>query len=49
MMIYFGEKPHQCRFCDMAFSVKGDLVRHMAMHKEEKPYPCSDCDKTFSV
>ena len=26
----------------MTFTVEGDIVRHMVIHKEENPYPCSD-------
>ena len=49
MFRHSGYKPHQCRFCDMAFPVEGDLVRLLTIHKEEKAYPCSDYGKTFSV
>ena len=36
-------------FCDITFSVEGDHVRHIIIHKEERPYSCSYCDKTFLV
>ena len=29
-------------FFYMAFTVEGDIVRYMAIHKGENPYPCSD-------
>ncbi|CAL4130335.1 unnamed protein product [Meganyctiphanes norvegica] len=43
-----GEKPHQCRQCDKAFSRKSDLIQHHTTHTREKPYKCSQCAEAFS-
>lgn len=40
-----GVRPHQCKFCEAAFTTSGELVRHIRYrHTHEKPHRCPDCD-----
>ena len=40
-----GVRPHQCKFCDAAFTTSGELVRHIRYrHTHEKPHRCNECD-----
>ncbi|KAJ6220840.1 hypothetical protein RDWZM_006652 [Blomia tropicalis] len=40
-----GVRPHQCNFCDAAFTASCALVRHIRYrHTHEKPHRCKECD-----
>jgi len=41
------EKKHICEFCNLGFSQKCDLRRHVMIHTGERPWPCQICDKKF--
>uniref|UniRef100_A0A667ZMM1 C2H2-type domain-containing protein n=1 Tax=Myripristis murdjan TaxID=586833 RepID=A0A667ZMM1_9TELE len=43
-----GEKLWSCSVCGTNFQRKGNLNRHMMMHKGEKPFSCSVCGKHFT-
>ena len=48
--IHSGDKPmapFKCDVCDLRFSWKGSLTRHLKMHSEERPFECAVCDKRF--
>lgn len=41
------EKKHLCEYCNVGFSQKCDLRRHVMIHTGERPWPCEICDKRF--
>ena len=41
------EKKHICEYCNLGFSQKCDLRRHIMIHTGERPWPCEICDKKF--
>lgn len=45
-----GEKPFTCPmlFCNVAFSFKGNLIRHIESHCGIKRFECSECGQRFS-
>ena len=47
--MHTGEKLFQCNICDISFSIKGTLKRHIeSVHEGKKPFKCSECDAAFS-
>ena len=48
-LIYIGEKPFSCKYCDKSFSVRSTLVVHERNHTGEKPFKCKHCGKAFAV
>lgn len=44
-----GEKLHACHVCQMKFTKRNHLVRHMQVHAKEEnvQHVCDICDKTF--
>ena len=42
-----GNKPYQCSYCDIVYSMKSKLKMHMRTHTGKKPYQCNQCDKAF--
>ena len=46
--IHSGEKPHQCKYCEMYFANASNLRKHERTHTGEKPYQCKICNKTFN-
>ena len=43
-----SEKTHQCEFCGLLFSQRGNLISHIRIHTGEKPFTCSICNKRFA-
>ena len=43
-----GEKPYQCSKCDIRFTHRRILNRHMYLHTGKKPYQCEVCKKSFT-
>ncbi|KAH3829215.1 hypothetical protein DPMN_131209, partial [Dreissena polymorpha] len=41
------EKKHICEYCNLGFSQKCDLRRHVMIHTGERPWPCPTCNKKF--
>ncbi|CAL4221457.1 unnamed protein product, partial [Meganyctiphanes norvegica] len=51
LRIQSGGKSFQCSNCDMSFSNKSNLIRHVKAHTGAtggKPYQCSHCKMSFS-
>ena len=46
--VHTGEKPFQCKQCDMSFRWLCHLNTHQRVHTGEKPFVCKQCDKSFS-
>ncbi|XP_034058958.1 oocyte zinc finger protein XlCOF8.4-like [Gymnodraco acuticeps] len=42
------KKPFSCSVCKKAFSMNGNLKKHMRIHTGEKPFSCSVCTKSFA-
>jgi uncharacterized Zn-finger protein len=41
--------PSVCKFCDKAFSLNGNLTKHIqSVHLKQKPFVCATCDRAFS-
>ncbi|KAJ0055634.1 hypothetical protein NL108_006503 [Boleophthalmus pectinirostris] len=38
---------YECPECGTAFSLKGNLLKHLVVHREERPFSCSQCNATF--
>ena len=49
MMIYTGEKPHQCSTCDKYFATISILNTHLLTHRRKKPYQSELYGKSFST
>ena len=38
---------YRCYMCDVSFTTKGSLKRHVSVHSEDRPFMCPYCQKTF--
>lgn len=38
----------KCRYCDKAFSIQGNLIKHIRIHTGEKPFKCDFCTAAFA-
>ena len=38
----------KCRYCDKAFSIQGNLIKHIRIHTGEKPFKCAFCMAAFA-
>lgn len=47
MILFSGEKPHQCNICSKSFAQQGDLSAHIRIHTGERPHVCTICKKGF--
>ena len=49
MRTHTGDKPFQCSYCEMCFSEKNNMARHILNKHEtdKKPFVCSVCNKGF--
>lgn len=48
-----GERPYSCHLCDLRFTQKGNLNKHMKVHSEvsmenRKQFKCDFCDKCYT-
>ena len=44
-----GRKSFQCEICDLSYSQKQGMQRHMVVvHEGKKLFKCKICDKSFS-
>lgn len=41
------QEVYQCSVCQMFFTRKSDLKRHMVCHSDARPYKCTVCEKSF--
>jgi len=49
---HYGEKPHQCQFCDQRFAYKQGLDQHLrTVHDDTRNFSCPEqnCDKSFKT
>ena len=44
-----GTKGHECEVCGKSFSLKGNLNRHLLIHKGIKSHDCEFCGKSFAL
>ena len=44
--VHEQKKPFKCNICDVGFSHKGYLDKHI--HEEKKPFKCNDCGTSYS-
>lgn len=42
------DRQFKCTFCNKAFAIKSDFVRHSRIHTNDKRYICSVCGKKFT-
>jgi len=38
---------YKCKFCELKFTLKSDLTKHIRKCQTDKKYPCEVCGKTF--
>ncbi|KAK4313277.1 hypothetical protein Pmani_015359 [Petrolisthes manimaculis] len=41
--------PHTCQICNKVLSSRGNLSKHMVLHKEKKPFVCNLCGAEFNA
>lgn len=46
-VIFSGDRPYACSFCDSRFTNSSSLVVHLRTHTGERPYQCQVCKKGF--
>lgn len=47
-LVYTGEQPYKCKYCERSFSISSNLQRHVRnIHNKEKPFKCPLCDRCF--
>ena len=47
--LIISKKPFKCMICDVSFSQKYTMKKHIAaVHEGNKPYKCDTCDASFA-
>lgn len=41
--------PHTCQVCNKVLSSRGNLSKHMVLHKDKKPFVCNLCGAEFNA
>ena len=48
LLVFKGERPHECSECHRKFSSTSNLKTHKRLHTGDKPFPCDLCPCRFT-